>query len=214
MTANSMVETAYQYIREQILKGQRMPGTVLSENELASEIGMSRTPIRSAVSRLEQEGYLLALKNRGVLVKEIPFREMLDTFELILTLQISSFDLSQEKNASYDLGVLGEKLRLQVEATEQRNYSAYIDHGLAFFRGVIQGAQNVMMLRVIDSLGDRFKQSAMVNYNLTPASPHFSMTPLNQAVYQAIEAGDYGRAKEVLHGANMEARRRALQGQM
>ncbi|PZD97127.1 GntR family transcriptional regulator [Paenibacillus sambharensis] len=214
MAANSMVETAYHYIREQIVRGDRLPGSVLSENELAAEMGMSRTPIRSAVSRLEQEGYLQALKNRGVLVKDIPFKDMLDTYEMILMLQTASIDLVTEKETAFDLAMLGERLRLQEDATAQGNYGAYVDHGLAFCKGVIGAANNVIMLRVFDSLHDKFKQAAMVNYSLTPTQPHYSMTALNRKIYEAIRTADYGEAKSALRSANQEARSRAVRGYM
>ena len=83
MNKISLVDTAYMMLRERMVCGELMPETLLSENELAEEYQMSRTPIRHAIARLESEGYVTALKNRGVLVKDVGGKEFLDLIEQI-----------------------------------------------------------------------------------------------------------------------------------
>ena len=54
-------DAAYEQIREMILKGSLAPGARIMESELAEHVGMSRTPVRSALHRLQQGGYVRAL---------------------------------------------------------------------------------------------------------------------------------------------------------
>jgi DNA-binding GntR family transcriptional regulator len=56
-----LADTAYEQIREMILKGSLAPGARIMESELAEHVGMSRTPVRSALHRLQQGGYVRAL---------------------------------------------------------------------------------------------------------------------------------------------------------
>ena len=84
MSSKSLIDTAYTKIRQKIIHGDFMPGTLLSENELANELNMSRTPIRTAISHLESEGFVVSFKNRGTLVKEISFKEILDMIEVMI----------------------------------------------------------------------------------------------------------------------------------
>ncbi len=59
----SLEKKAYQELRKQIINAVYQPGTLLSENELADTLGMSRTPIRAAISLLETEGFLESVRD-------------------------------------------------------------------------------------------------------------------------------------------------------
>ena len=67
---------AYDRIRHDIVAGTLAPGTMLSENELATELGMSRTPVRTALSRLQSEGWVTIYPQRGALVRELTADEV------------------------------------------------------------------------------------------------------------------------------------------
>ena len=70
-----------QHVREQILEG-RWPGrALLSENEVAEELGMSRTPVRAAFGQLEAEGYLKLYPKRGAIVVPVSPREAEEVIE-------------------------------------------------------------------------------------------------------------------------------------
>ena len=70
-TKESLKEFAYRLLRKQITDCTILPGTLLSEKELGEKLGVSRTPIREALNRLEQEQLVSILPKRGVLVSEI-----------------------------------------------------------------------------------------------------------------------------------------------
>lgn len=79
-------QTAYKIIRERILEQVFQPGEALVEARLAEDLGMSRTPIRDALSRLEQEGLVVAIPNKGTFVESLrPFdvAEIFDIREVI-----------------------------------------------------------------------------------------------------------------------------------
>ena len=61
-------ETAYQHTKRHILTGGLPAGTMLSEGEIAGQLGLSRTPVREAFLRLETEGWLRLYPKRGALV--------------------------------------------------------------------------------------------------------------------------------------------------
>ena len=70
-TACSRGEQAYQYVRTAIRTGELAPGTRLREIELAELLGLSRTPVREALSRLESEGLVANESGRGLVVTEL-----------------------------------------------------------------------------------------------------------------------------------------------
>ncbi len=69
-------EKAYQTLKDKIITCELMPGAVVDQNELMKEIGVSRTPVREAVNALEQEGLLVVMPRRGVIVSNISIQEI------------------------------------------------------------------------------------------------------------------------------------------
>ena len=76
------VERAYRETRGRILDGRYRPGAPLSELRLAETYGMSRTPVREALSRLHQEGWVERIPSRGYFVARVTLRAIQDSFEV------------------------------------------------------------------------------------------------------------------------------------
>lgn len=74
-------QKAYHYIKKQILKGSLLPGDVLSEKQLTSELGISRTPVREAIQRLAEEQLLVVMPSRGTIVSHISVDEIRQLYE-------------------------------------------------------------------------------------------------------------------------------------
>ena len=76
------VERAYRNLKTAIVEGRYRPGASLSEVSLASEHGMSRTPIREGLARLWQEGYLDRVVGHGYFVARVTVQQIHDTFDV------------------------------------------------------------------------------------------------------------------------------------
>ncbi|WP_392396773.1 GntR family transcriptional regulator [Sutcliffiella horikoshii] len=174
-----------------------MPGSLLSENELAENLGMSRTPIRSAISRLESEGYVSSLRNRGILVKEISFKEMMDILEVFRYLQEYSVEAVMEKNNTFNIEELEQYLKNQLEAEESNDYPRYVQYSLLFTRSMINASNNQLFVQIIDSVKDKLMQAAIVNWKLTPNQKHYSANLLNQSIFEAISKGNLSDIKQI-----------------
>lgn len=74
---SSVSEQAYQYIRSLIFAGELAPGTIFTERKLADQISISRTPLRTAMTRLIGEGLLERLSNGTLVIREVPLDELL-----------------------------------------------------------------------------------------------------------------------------------------
>jgi DNA-binding GntR family transcriptional regulator len=78
----SLVDIAYEALREAITSGALLPGTRLREAALARHFSISTTPVREALRRLDREGLVRLSPNRGAIVAEFNLREILDLFEI------------------------------------------------------------------------------------------------------------------------------------
>lgn len=82
MAKKTLKDKAYQIIKEKIITCQYWPGTVLNENELVQEVDSSHTPIREALSRLEQENLVKIMPKKGIWVTDVQMSDVRDVYEV------------------------------------------------------------------------------------------------------------------------------------
>ena len=103
----SVREKTYEYLKSNIFSGRFIPGERLAEEHLAEELGVSRTPVREALHKLEQDGLIEPLESRGFCIPRDSEEEIEDLFELraVLegyTLKIICGRISEEQIATLD----------------------------------------------------------------------------------------------------------------
>ena len=87
-------DIAYRSLRADIIDGELPPGTVLAEVEQAARLGISRTPLREALSRLSSEGLTTPHQGRGVVVTDISLDQLEDLFAVRLPLECAAVELA------------------------------------------------------------------------------------------------------------------------
>src|SRR4051794_4236895 len=75
-------DEAYEKIKGRLLEGDYAPGSFLSERQLAENLGMSKTPVKAALERLESEGFIAVSPQQGIVVRELSVREIADQYEI------------------------------------------------------------------------------------------------------------------------------------
>ena len=91
---------AYERLLELILSGQLAGGTVLNERALALKLGISRTPVREAISRLAAEGLITSHGNRSPALAQIPAREFVDILKTRKLLEVEAAGLAAQNGLS------------------------------------------------------------------------------------------------------------------
>ena len=97
----SVRDRTYNYLKERVLSGHFRPGARLTEEHLAAEFGVSRTPVREALHKLEQEGFIKALETRGFIIPRDSSEEIEELFDMRallegFTLRLISQSISEE----------------------------------------------------------------------------------------------------------------------
>ena len=108
---STLIEDAYQKIKQMIFQQKVIPGQRLVYNDLSKILDMSRTPIINALNRLEQEGFLVSEAFRGFQVKPIDLQEAWDLFGIREALEAYAVEQTIEKSEPKDIKELEEKLR-------------------------------------------------------------------------------------------------------
>lgn len=207
----SLVSTAYTTLKNRIVRGQLMPGTLLSENELADELKMSRTPVRNAITHLESEGFVVSLKNRGVLVKEISQKETMDMYEFVMAMLVYTLDVKSERGVQLNMEKLEECLNRQFEAEQADDYLSYMQNSMLFIKAIVSSINNLAMLATMESYVDKLAMASYINYLNTPYIKHYSANNLNRSIFEALQKGDDDEARRLAKGAFTYARGRAME---
>jgi DNA-binding GntR family transcriptional regulator len=149
-------EFAYNELREQILDGMFAAGEHLAELTLAAKIGVSRTPVRAALQRLETDGLVEFKRNQGAVVRALPEEEVDQIFSLRAQLESFAAGLVAERITAKELGVL-ESLCSQMEAEAAKadpdlTYIAQVNK--QFHNSIIEFSGNVYLKRFAANLVD------------------------------------------------------------
>ena len=105
-------EVVSEALREAIIDGALKPGERLMEIQLADELGVSRTPIREAIRRLELEGFLIMVPRRGTYVADLSIKDINEVFEIRTALDVLAAGLAAERITEEELEKL-ERLLVQ-----------------------------------------------------------------------------------------------------
>lgn len=147
-------ERAYRQTKDQILVGAVKGGQLLSEVEVAAQLGVSRTPVHEAFLRLAAEDLLEMLPRRGAVVVPVPPREAGDLLEMRVALEGAAVRrLCREADVAAVTTELAELVERQRSAIGDQDRFAELD--AAFHRHIVDASGNQIAQRFYCSLGDR-----------------------------------------------------------
>ena len=127
-------------LREAIINGSLAPGERLVEGEMAERLGTSRTPVREAFIRLEQEGLIENLPNRGGFVKDFTAADVREIFQLRAALEGMAWQLAAERMAEEHLQFLEDLLGQQREAIAKGDNSGLLKLDSQFHQYILKVA--------------------------------------------------------------------------
>lgn len=140
--ASSLAERAYQEIKRAIIKGDLAPGSAVLETALSRQLGMSKTPVREALQRLEHDGLVRVQPRVGYVVSPVTMGDVQALFELRLMLEPASAELTAARIQEDLLAELTDLARVSFADARRENYSYYSDVNTRFHLGVVRGAGN------------------------------------------------------------------------
>lgn len=149
-------DQAFQQIKRSIVQGEWEGGTFLSERWLSEKLQMSKTPIRSALDRLEMMGLVKLVPNQGFVVQEISLRKILDIYELRLSLETYAIRQLTGKMDKAFFNILDDNLAKQSEAVKNDNIVGYVELDRQFHEAIIAGMANEEYSDAVSRMQDKF----------------------------------------------------------
>ena len=127
-------EGVYRVLRAAILDGTVPPGGQLREAHIAADLGISRSPLREALTRLEEEGLIVKIPFRGAFVVEVSAQDVAEIASIRLLVEPYAAELSREALRGPEKPALMQTIEDLTRATKERNAPASIDAHLRFHR--------------------------------------------------------------------------------
>lgn len=114
----SLSQRAYNQIKDAICQGQISPGDILSESQLASQLSMSRTPVREALRTLASEGFVDIRNGIGAYVKPLSSKDMEDLYEVRCLLEMQAIKTSIYRITNEEINALEQQFQRIYDACE------------------------------------------------------------------------------------------------
>ena len=200
----SLVDGAYQGIRRRILDNVWAPGYQAMEQEVALELGMSRTPVREALIRLSKEGLVEVVPRRGMRVLPVSPTDMEEIYEILTALEVMAAEiLAARKPGAAELKPLITATSAMEKALQKDDLDAWAAADELFHERLILMAGNKMLSDAVMSYWDRAHRARMFTLRLRP-SP-VNSTREHMALVDRLAEGDAAGAAAV----NLAHRQRA-----
>ena len=182
-------------LRQAILKGELKPGERLMEIALADKLGVSRTPIREALRKLELEGLVLMIPRRGAQVADITEKDLNDVLEVRIALENLAIEKACKRMTDEQIGKLWLTAKEFERTTNEGNLVKLAEADVAFHDVIYQAADNVTLNQVQNNLREQIYRYR-VEY-LKDEEMRKQLVKEHEELYQAVKERDVKKAQEI-----------------
>lgn len=185
-------EVAYRRLRQLILEGTLAPGQRIFENDLADQLGVSRTPLREALRQLETEGLMQLSARRGAMVAGLSAAQMHEEFLIRATLEGLAIRLAAGRLTADDYRQLERELERMQDALTRGQRAAYLEHHRLFHMTLFEASRAPRLVRMLANLlesGERYEQ-----LELAQSALHADEMAHHRELLELLQQGDGERA--------------------
>lgn len=158
-------EVVFDYLRSAILSGELKPGERLMEIALAEQLGVSRTPVREAIRKLELEKFVEMVPRKGAYVAELKAKDILDILEIRGLLEGFAAASAAEKMVDDEIKVLHTTIEKFEKAVAKQDRQGMIDTDNKFHDLIFQATRNNKLIEIVNDLQDQFQRFRVIYFN-------------------------------------------------
>ena len=193
--SDSVVDRVYEQLKAMSVSFEFKPGERLNEGELAKRLGVSRTPLREALNRLNTEGFLRFTPGKGFFCRELDAHEIFDLYELRKAIEVASVRLAVKRAKDEDIDALLAFLDATGPDPGERSSIELVELDETFHERLMAMSDNAEMLRVLRNVNARIRfvrwiDMDRINRTNTQAE--------HRSVLHALKARDEGTCVYVL----------------
>lgn len=148
-------ELVCENIRQAIIDGTFSPGERLMEIQLADEMGVSRTPVREAIRKLELEGFVVMIPRRGTYVADISIKDINEIYEIRISLDVLAAGLAAERITDEELATLNNYMVEISKYVPTMNMEKIVELDTAFHNVLYTASRNERLVSIINNLREQ-----------------------------------------------------------
>jgi DNA-binding GntR family transcriptional regulator len=193
-TYQPLREAVCETLRDAIRKGILEPGERLMEVQLADELGISRTPVREAIRKLEQEGYVIMMPRRGTYVSDISTNDVKEIFEIRSALESLATGLAARRIEPEELETL-QNLLIEIEGYIKKNdIEKIVETDIKFHGLLYKVSRNERLVNIISNLKEQLARFRTLSMSY-PGRLQETLEEHSEMV-EAIANGDVSAARD------------------
>ncbi|MEU8620733.1 GntR family transcriptional regulator [Streptomyces sp. NPDC048623] len=178
-------------LRDRIITGRLKPGDRLVERDVAEDFGVSRVPVREAIRILIGEGFLQAVSQRRIVVREMSRQDVENLFDMREALEVLAVRRAAERRTQADLDTLARFLMEARAATEADRPERLSRANAAFHAHIVRMSRNELLVTSLESLEGRLR---WLFQQIDEPGPLWEE---HRHLYEAIGAGDADAAADL-----------------
>jgi DNA-binding GntR family transcriptional regulator len=201
----SSVEAAYSHLRNKILSGSFAPGSRLVTQQVATALGLSRTPVKEALARLEAERLVIRVGSWGYTVRTLTLKDAKEIFETRMVVEVACAQIAAQNACPADL----EKLERILDKTRKLAKNNKVDEFLIQSRllhgQVAESTKNSILLSMFNQVNSLILLFA---YSIVQADPGrmLEIVAENEVLVAAIKSKDEDLAGRLIRSQVLKAR--------
>ncbi len=180
-------DVVFNTLREAILKGELKPGERLMELQLASKLGVSRTPIREAIRMLEQEGLAVTMPRKGAEVAKMTLKDMEDVLAKIACTKINEEQLT-------NLKVIRDEFKKSMDSGDVKKIA---EEDVKFHDAIYEATDNAKLITLMNNIREQMYRYR-VEYLKDPKN-YPMLVKEHDAIVSALEARDMELVTQEMH---------------
>ncbi len=186
-------EIVYEELKREILVGEISPGTRMMEIELADEMGVSRTPVREAIRKLEKEGLVTIEPRKGAYASDVSIKDMVDVLEVREDLEAMAAAMAAQKVNKDEKQALIEATMEYKEAVESERTEDIIRCDEKFHQLIVNYSGNKTLIQLFSQVQELALRFRYLYYD--DFSRYERMPMEHREIEEAILSGDYEKAR-------------------
>jgi DNA-binding GntR family transcriptional regulator len=205
----SLADKAYKVLKDDVITCSLEPGQQIVQAQLSDTYDFGATPIREALQRLEQEGFVEAIPRFGYIVSPITFRDVREIYELRSIIEASAARLAATRGSQDQLKKLLDGSEFLYEYGDKESYSRFLSRNIDFHLSVAVAAGNQRMVDLLSRLLEEMTRIFHLGLNLKDSGEE--MRDEHIALAQALVDRDPDRAEQIVKSQIETSQARVLE---
>ena len=188
-------ELVLEALREAIKSGSLQPRERLMEIQLADELGVSRTPVREALRKLELEGFIVMVPRKGAYVSDLSMKDIADVFEIRAALEGLAAAMAADRITEDELETMERLLVEKGEAIHQDDIDKLVEVDTKFHEAMYKASRNDRLTSIISNLREQIQRFRLTSLSV-PGRKEDSLDE-HRNILEAIQARDVQLARKL-----------------